>query len=368
MLLQEYILSLKDEHAEEGEELGVFELANTANPAIKLKGIAFNAQKPLHFTDNLKYRIAAPALTPGKVYRRDEETGEESYYVVTDEFVEDAFLKFMATRMGEQVFNEEHDVNVKPPSFILETWLVEDPKTDKSLTVYGIECPPKTWFVVQQFTDKDVYHDYVDRGLTGFSIHGHSALLQMSEHKHNTNLDNMDKQVFELDGKKYMPDENGQLVEVTEEVTEETEMSEDKTVEVEAEAQPEAEAEVVAEAEATEATAEAETTEEETVGTELNEDTDEKKEESEETEMSEDMPGEYYTREEIDAKIAELETAFAERLASMDMPANAGTEMSDDNVQMSEEVPEHIKKMNKLTAFATVKETIAKHKKQNKNG
>jgi hypothetical protein len=128
------------------------------------------------FKDDLLYRIASPVLIPSKIYRRDAETGEEYYVNVTSEVVEKMFMKFQKDRSGQDIFNDEHDEAKRVPSYILETWLVETPKTDKSLITYGIECPEKTWFAVQQFTDKQAYFDCVESGKIGFSIHGESAL------------------------------------------------------------------------------------------------------------------------------------------------------------------------------------------------
>jgi hypothetical protein len=175
-MLPVYNLSIDECDAENGEYLGVLEIANTANPAIMIKGIALSDIKQMIFKDDLKYRIASPVLIPSKIYRRDEETGEEYYVNVTPEIVEQMFVKFQKDRGGKDVFNDEHDETKRVPSYILETWLVETPKTDKSLVTYGIECPEKTWFAVQQFTDKQAYFDCVDSGKIGFSIHGESAL------------------------------------------------------------------------------------------------------------------------------------------------------------------------------------------------
>jgi hypothetical protein len=178
-MITEYTLSFSDEDAINGEYLGVLEIANTANPAIQIKGVAFSKQE-IFFKDDLKYRIAAPVLMPSKVFRRDEQTGEEYYLIVTPETVEFAFNKFQRDRAGKDVFNEEHDVNKRVPSYPLEMWLVENPKLDKSFTTYGIECLEKTWFCVQQFTDKDAYNEAIKNGQTGFSIHGDGA-VRLSE-------------------------------------------------------------------------------------------------------------------------------------------------------------------------------------------
>jgi hypothetical protein len=176
MQLPVYNISIDECDAENGEYLGVLEIANTANPAIMIKGIALSDIKQMIFKDDLLYRIASPVLIPSKIYRRDPETGEEYYVNVTSEVVEKMFMKFQKDRSGQDIFNDEHDEAKRVPSYILETWLVETPKTDKSLITYGIECPEKTWFAVQQFTDKQAYFDCVESGKIGFSIHGESAL------------------------------------------------------------------------------------------------------------------------------------------------------------------------------------------------
>jgi hypothetical protein len=176
MQLPVYNISIDECDAENGEYLGVLEIANTANPAIMIKGIALSEIKQMIFKDDLLYRIASPVLIPSKIYRRDAETGEEYYVNVTSEVVEKMFMKFQKDRSGQDIFNDEHDEAKRVPSYILETWLVETPKTDKSFITYGIECPEKTWFAVQQFTDKQAYFECVESGKIGFSIHGESAL------------------------------------------------------------------------------------------------------------------------------------------------------------------------------------------------
>jgi hypothetical protein len=195
-MIAEYILSFDDLDAENGEYLGVLEIANTATPAIEIKGIAFSKVEALCFKDDLKYRIAAPILTPGKIYRRDEKTGEEYYVVITPETVERAFVKFMKDRAGKDVFNEEHDEAKRIPSYPLEMWLVDEPMGDRSYNTFGIEVPKGTWFGVQQFTDVEAYKKAVEEEQTGFSIHGDGALklskqfktdkmkVQMKKHKY----------------------------------------------------------------------------------------------------------------------------------------------------------------------------------------
>ena len=334
-MITEYTLSFSDEDAINGEYLGVLEIANTANPAIQIKGIAFSKQE-IFFKDDLKYRIAAPVLMPSKVFRRDEQTGEEYYLIVTPETVEFAFNKFQRDRAGKDVFNEEHDVNKRVPSYPLEMWLVENPKLDKSFTTYGIECPEKTWFCVQQFTDKDAYNEAIKNGQTGFSIHGDGAVrlsetikteIQMSKpqlkkYKHIARFSDavatdsgeviVTADALEVGAEVVVIDENlEEVADFTGEVEIDGAMV---TIENDAITSLGAEAEV-------------EMTEEEVV---VEEEVEMSTEEEVVVEMAEEVPAiETYTKEEVDAKMEEVYAMIAE----LKTPAEEPVEM--ESVQMS---------------------------------
>jgi hypothetical protein len=147
-----------DEEYGEGEDLGISQIAFTKTPAIKVKGLAFKEDKPkkMIFTDNIKMRIAAPALIPMTIYRNDE-MGE--YYVqFTEEEVEKIFVKFMSNLNNKGKFNLEHNNDEVVPAFILETWMVgSDTKGDRSYTEFGVDVPKGTIFMVSQVTDPIYY-------------------------------------------------------------------------------------------------------------------------------------------------------------------------------------------------------------------
>ena len=55
---------------------------------------------------------------------------------------------------------------------IFESWIVEDPKFDKS-TQYGLNVPAGTWMVSMKVDDKNIWDNYVkDNKVFGFSIEG----------------------------------------------------------------------------------------------------------------------------------------------------------------------------------------------------
>ena len=98
-------------------------------------------------------------------------------------------------------------------------WLVENPKEDKSLSTYGIECPPKTWFAVQQFTDKKAYFDCVESGQIGFSIHGNSA-LKMSKIEIIKPINMSKKRMFVAQFAEAVGTDSGEVIVSTESLTE----------------------------------------------------------------------------------------------------------------------------------------------------
>jgi hypothetical protein len=168
------------------EDFGIDMIAFTESPAILTKGLAFSNQSKKYFNDDLKYRIVAPAMIPGKIYRRDEESGLGEYYVeFTTDMIEKIYSKFMKKLStgngGKEVFNVEHNEDVTVPAYILETWLVEDPENDKSKK-YGIDVPVGTLMLIVQVTDKEYYHKLVKEDKVGFSIEGDFGLsLELNE-------------------------------------------------------------------------------------------------------------------------------------------------------------------------------------------
>jgi hypothetical protein len=169
-----YKITIDPEYSD-GEELGIEQIAFTSTPAIITKGLAFDEHKKLFFSDDLKYRVVAPAMIPMEIYRNDE--NDEEYYVqFTAETIEQIHSKFMQDLSNRNVFNLEHDTDKTVPAYVLEAWIVEDPKKDKAYSSYGIEVPKGTLMVTAQVTDKEYYNELVTNEQIGFSIEGFLGL------------------------------------------------------------------------------------------------------------------------------------------------------------------------------------------------
>ena len=228
--LPTYKITIDEQYNDGTEPLGLDAIAFTAQPAVMVKGVAFKAHTKMSFADNKKYRITAPAMIPMEIYRRDDD-GSEYYVEFTEEEIDTIFKDFMSGLNNKDLFNLEHEGEKIVPAYILEAWIVNDPKKDKAYSTFGIDVPKGTLMMTAQVTDTDYYNTLVESGAVGFSIEGYLGLKLSNQIKTNS--------MPELEeGKKYIV-KDGQLVEVTEEVAmaeevvevEETEMAEEEKVE-----------------------------------------------------------------------------------------------------------------------------------------
>lgn len=229
-----YKITIEPEYSD-GEDLGIEQIAFTSNPAIKVKGMAFSQSQKLLFADDLKYRITAPAMIPMEIYRRDDESGE--YYVqFTEETIEQIHVKFMQDLKNRDIFNLEHDQAQMVPAFILESWIVENPKEDKAFSTFGIEVPKGTLMLTAQITDKEYYNELVKNEQVGFSIEGFLGLKLSNQIKQN-NMNKLPDGEHLIEGKIYVV-KGGEIIEIKdaqkEEVAmEDTVVEEDVTTETE---------------------------------------------------------------------------------------------------------------------------------------
>jgi hypothetical protein len=192
-----YKITIDKEYSENGEDLGVDMIAFTSNPAIQVKGMAFESHEPkkLFFKDEVKMRIAAPSMIPMDIYRKDED--EEYYVEFTAEVIEEIHAKMMANLKTKDLFNLEHEAEKKVPAYVHEILLVDSEAKQKYIKdEYDIDTKLGSQFVVSQITDKDYYNSLVENEQFAYSIEG---FLGLKLNKQNR----MDNPKFELDGKFY---------------------------------------------------------------------------------------------------------------------------------------------------------------------
>jgi hypothetical protein len=222
MNLPKYKITI-DEAYGDGEDLGISQIAFTATPAIKVKGMAFSSNEKRYFTDDVKMRIAAPALIPMEIYRCDEDG--EYFAEFTVEEIERLASKFMANLTNSGKFNLEHKEGDVAPAYILEAWIVNDPTADKAKSTFNIDVPKGTLMIVSQVTDLQYYNQLVANGQVGFSIEGFLGLKlseQIEKHKNKFTMENKPTTLpegtkFEVDGIKYIVKDGKVMTEALEE-------------------------------------------------------------------------------------------------------------------------------------------------------
>ena len=222
MNLPKYKITI-DEAYGDGEDLGISQIAFTATPAIKVKGMAFSSNEKRYFADDVKMRIAAPALIPMEIYRCDEDG--EYFAEFTVEEIERLTSKFMANLTNSGKFNLEHKEGDVAPAYILEAWIVNDPTADKAKSTFNIDVPKGTLMIVSQVTDLEYYNQLVANGQVGFSIEGFLGLKlseQIEKHKNKFTMENKPTTLpegtkFEVDGIKYIVKDGKVMTEALEE-------------------------------------------------------------------------------------------------------------------------------------------------------
>ena len=232
--MDKYLISIGDEF---GDELGINLISFVKNPAIMVKGMAFNQEvKPLNFVnDDVKMRIIAPAMIPMDIYRYSREEDYEYEVRFTSEVIEKIRDKFMKNLTNKDIFNLEHSDEITP-AYILETWIVgKDPKQDKAFSEYGLEVPSGTMMVMSQITDRNYYDKLVENEQFAYSIEGFFGLDElklMIEKKKETNMEDLKLPDGEHQiGEKIYVVKDGKLIEIKDVIAAEEVKPEEEKVE-----------------------------------------------------------------------------------------------------------------------------------------
>ena len=136
--------------------------------------------------DKEKQLIAGPLMVPNKlIYRYDDFNGEYWVYF-SEDTIEKIAYKYLEQGYQKEV-NYEHSEEEKLKDITLvESWLVDNPSSDKSKSLMGEEYAKGTWFGIMKVRNKEVWDNYVKTGLVkGFSVEGFFAdyVINASTHK-----------------------------------------------------------------------------------------------------------------------------------------------------------------------------------------
>ena len=159
------------------EKTNVNYISLVENPAIEVDYYAFSKDEKAKFKfkiqDSVKRNLAGPLMIPNMpIYRVDENTGEEYYVTMSEQTIENAVKKFARNGFNNNI-NAHHSTDV-PGAYLVENWIISDPKSDKSTTFNFSNLPKGTWFGVVHL-EEDVWNQYIKSGelkLGGFSVEG----------------------------------------------------------------------------------------------------------------------------------------------------------------------------------------------------
>lgn len=150
-------------------EEGIDAISLVESPAIEENFIALSKQEiQLKTIDEEKRIIIGLALIPDlEIYRRQ---GEYEYNII---FSKDTVRKASELYMKRlKVHNSTLEHKEKTDGvFTIESWIVEDPKNDKT-NIYGLNANIGSWAVVQKIENDEVWNDIKLGKYKGFSIEG----------------------------------------------------------------------------------------------------------------------------------------------------------------------------------------------------
>lgn len=146
-------------------------------PAIEVDYVVFSDNKDKKFRfkiqDSEKRCLAGPLMIPNlPIYRVNQDTKEEYYVVMSEETIENAVKKFSKNQLGTNI-NANHNTDIDG-AFLMEHWIISDPKNDKSNTFKFSNLPKGTWFGIVHL-DEPTWDKYIKSGdlkLGGFSVEG----------------------------------------------------------------------------------------------------------------------------------------------------------------------------------------------------
>lgn len=116
--------------------------------------------------------LVGPAMIPDmEIYRKDDENPDGYFVKFSEATIAKIQEKFMReARIGNTNLNHNEEIHAK--SYVFESWIVEDPKSDKANKIYNLNVPKGTWMVKMKVTDPEVWKAVKSGHYRGFSIEG----------------------------------------------------------------------------------------------------------------------------------------------------------------------------------------------------
>ena len=141
-------------------------------PVMQKDGVVDNVKFAAYEELDEKQILVGPLMKANKLIKRVDDMGEYFVYFDADS-IEKIAYKFMEEKLIDRV-NIEHDSSdMVDDAFLVESWIVKDPKNDKS-AFYGYEPKKGDWYAMFKIKDKAIWDEYIKTGkVKGFSVEGY---------------------------------------------------------------------------------------------------------------------------------------------------------------------------------------------------
>ena len=170
---------------EDFDQDGIKAISFVNDPAIEENWVALNKQEvAFKSVDEDKRIVIGIALKPDLLIPRVK--GDYQFNVIfSKETVKEASHLYLK-QLNNNEATLEHEEKAEGLS-VVESWLVEDPKNDKS-NIYGLEASEGDWVVMMSVDNEDVWAKVKDGTFLGYSIEGSFAdrVIEASKPKEMT--------------------------------------------------------------------------------------------------------------------------------------------------------------------------------------
>ena len=122
------------------------------------------------FSDDDKQIVTGPAMIPNDLIDRRDELGNHFHVYFSKDTIQQIAAKFLKDNNTHNT-DVNHNNIVTSDNTLLESWIVEDPKRDKS-SALGFNVPKGTWMTSFKINDDKTWNQIKAGELNGFSVEG----------------------------------------------------------------------------------------------------------------------------------------------------------------------------------------------------
>ena len=181
---------------EKAERYGIEAISLVEFPAIESDWVFFNKDNFLSLAklDEEKKTLVGAVLIPNKeIVRYDQDENEEYFVYFSEDTIRKAQELFM-TNLRNNNATYEHREPINGLS-VVESWIKEDKKFDKSNQFGFKNMPIGTWFVKMKVDNDDVWQKVREKKVKGFSIEGYFTDVLINASKRKINLKDLDDNI-----------------------------------------------------------------------------------------------------------------------------------------------------------------------------